>query len=88
MGRLVERLKLRRIPRPVGSDLDQKSEYGGGDDTGELEAKWLHAAAQLRDMAEFDPERRSALARFKSEASEESWRDWHRLHPSHGVIDE
>jgi DNA primase len=88
MGRLVERLKLRRIPRPAGSDLDRTSAHGGGGDTGEIEAKWLRAAAQLRDMAESGAERRSALERFKSEASEESWRDWHRLHPSHGVMDE
>jgi DNA primase len=88
MGRVVERLKLRRMPRPTGSDLDRKSAHGGGGDTGEIEAKWVRAAAQLRDMAESDPERRSALERFISEASEESWRDWHRLHPSHGVVDE
>ncbi|HEX4157914.1 MAG TPA: DNA primase [Rhizomicrobium sp.] len=88
MGHLVERLKLRRMPRPTGSDLDRKSADGGGGDTGEIEAKWLRAAAQLRDMAESDPERRSALERFISEASEESWRDWHRLHPSRGVMDE
>jgi DNA primase len=88
MGPIVERLKLRRMPRPTGSDLNRKSADGGGDDTGEIEAKWLRAAAQLRDMAESDPERRSALERFISEASEESWRDWHRLHPSRGVMDE
>jgi hypothetical protein len=88
MGQLVERLKLRRIPRPAESDLDRKSAHGGGGDTGEIEAKWLRASAQLRDMAESAPERKSALARFISEASEESWHDWHRLHPSHGIMDE
>jgi DNA primase len=88
LGRLVERLRLRRIPRSAESDLDRKIVCGGGGDSGEIEARWLGAAAQLRDMAESDPERKSALERFISEASEESWRDWHRLRPSRGVMDE
>ena len=39
----------------------------------------VEAAAQLREMAEFEAERKKALERFISEASEDSWRDWHRL---------
>jgi DNA primase len=88
LGRLVERLQLRRTPHSAESDLDRKSVCGGGGDSGEIEARWLCAVAQLRDMAESDPERKSALERFISEASEESWRDWHRLRPSRGVMDE
>lgn len=88
MGRLVERLKPRRAVRPAETDLNRKSTDGGVGDVGEIEARWLRAAAQLRDMAESDPERRSALERFKSEASEESWREWHRLLLSRGVLGE
>jgi DNA primase len=85
LGGLVERLKLRRSVRCAETDVNRKSADGGGSDAGEIEARWLHAAAQLRDMAESDPERRSALERFKAEASEESWREWHRLHLSRSV---
>jgi DNA primase len=88
MGRLVERLKPRRAARSAETDLNRKSADGGGGDVGEIEVRWLCAAAQLRDMAESDPERRSALERFKSEASEESWREWHRLLLSRGVAGE
>jgi len=79
MGWLVERLKPRRLCRSAESDLHRKTADGGDSDVGDFEARWVLAAAQLRDMAECDAERRHALERFKSEASEESWRDWHRL---------
>lgn len=79
MGELVERLRSRRVSVSVDSDLGRKHADAGGGDVGETEARWLRAAAQLRDMAEADPERTRALERFKAEASEESWRDWHRL---------
>lgn len=79
MGELVERLRSRRAPGGVDSDLVQKSMDAGASDVGETELRWLRAAAQLREMAEADPERSRALERFKAEASEESWRDWRRL---------
>ncbi len=79
MGWLVERLKPRRLSRSAEVDLHRKPTEGGDSDVGEFEARWVRAAAQLRDMAESGAERRHALERFKSEASEESWRDWHRL---------
>jgi hypothetical protein len=75
MGWLVERLKPRRAPLSAESDLHRNTTEGGVGDVGEFESRWLHAAAQLRDMAESDAERRQALERFRSEASEESWRD-------------
>ncbi len=40
-----------------------------------LEARWLRAAHQLRDIAELDPERAERCERFRNEASEESWHD-------------
>ncbi|HEY2071030.1 MAG TPA: DNA primase [Rhizomicrobium sp.] len=39
----------------------------------DVEARWLGAARQLRDISELEPERRKAMERFKSEATEESW---------------
>ncbi|HEY6578604.1 MAG TPA: toprim domain-containing protein, partial [Rhizomicrobium sp.] len=67
MVALVRRLKTWRAGAPLGSNL------------GEAEARWLRAAAQLWEMAEAEPERRHALERLKSEATEESWLDWRRL---------
>jgi len=77
MGTLVERLNTRRAAGSL--DLDAARKMPDRGDVGEIEFRWLMAAAQLREMAESEPERRHALERFKSEASEESWRDWHRL---------
>jgi DNA primase len=88
MGELVERLRSRRVPGGVDSDLARKGMDAGASDVGEAEARWLRAAAQLREMAEADPERSRALERFKAEASEESWRDWRRLALSRGVPSE
>jgi hypothetical protein len=45
----------------------------------DIEARWLRAATQLREIAELDPERARAVERFRNEASEESWRDVQRL---------
>lgn len=79
MGELVERLRSRRAPGGVDSAFLPKNVDAGASDVGETEVRWLRAAAQLREMAEADPERSRALERFKAEASEESWRDWRRL---------
>ncbi len=77
MAALVERLRTRLAASSFETEpARQKPE---GNDIDAIEARWLRAAAQLREIAESDPERRQALERFKSEASEESWRDWHRL---------
>ncbi|MGH6889938.1 MAG: DNA primase [Rhizomicrobium sp.] len=84
MGELVERLRSRRVPGGADSDLARKSMDAGASDVGEAEVRWLRAAAQLREMAEADPERSRALERFKAEASEESWREWRRLALSRG----
>ncbi|MGH6878298.1 MAG: DNA primase [Rhizomicrobium sp.] len=82
MAALVGRLKTWRAGISLEPSLARKSADGGGANTGEVEARWLRAAAQLRDMAEAEPERRQALERLKSEASEESWLDWRRLQAS------
>ena len=76
MASLLGRLKTRRASVPDASVHSRKTENGG---VADVEARWLRAAAQLREMAEFEAERKKALERFISEASEESWRDWHRL---------
>ena len=51
----------------------------GNADDEDIEARWLRAASQLRDMAEGNPERDRAVERFKSEGTEESWQDAKRL---------
>jgi len=78
MAALVERLRTRRAALSVDSESARQA-AGGVGVAGEIEERWLRAASQLREMAESGPERRQALERFKSEASEESWREWHRL---------
>ena len=69
MAELVERLKARAggdIPADANAEED-------------VEARWLRAAQQLREIAELAPERFRAMERFKSEATEESWRDAQKL---------
>ena len=45
----------------------------------ETEARLLRAAADLREMAEWEPERARAFERLGSEASEEAWREAKRF---------
>ncbi len=69
MAELVERLKTRAggdIPADANAEED-------------VEARWLRAVQQLREIAELAPERFRAMERFKSEATEESWRDARKL---------
>ncbi len=76
MADLVERFKT---PRAGVDRSDEGHEGGGNADADDIEARWLHAAAQLREMAELEPERKRAVDRFNAEATEESWGDAHRL---------
>ncbi len=83
MAELVERLSARRAKGGLGADTARDGAPGGAD-LEEIEARWLAAAVQLREIAEIDPERRQAMERFKSEANEETWRGAHRLLVSRG----
>lgn len=76
MAELVRRLKAWRAKAGLGAGFGSA---GGGAVVEEIEARWLAATAQLREIAEIDPERRQAVERFKTEASEENWRSAHRL---------
>ena len=51
----------------------------GGADAEDFQARFLRAASQLRELAEFEPERQRAAERHKSEATEESWAEYERL---------
>jgi DNA primase len=73
MADLVARLNAGRAG---ASDLTEVSSVGDAED---VEARFLRAAAQLRDMAELEPERQRAAERLKSEATEESWTEFQRL---------
>ena len=76
MAELVRRLQARHGSSQIAAaDRTQEGTADGED----VEARWLRAVAQLREMAELAPERLRAVERFKSEATEESWRDAHRL---------
>ena len=68
MAELVERLLAQGAQAPAGQ------ESANGED-----ARFLRAAAQLREMAELAPERNRAVERFKSEATEENWLQAQRL---------
>ena len=85
MTGLLGRLKARRAAVGGDSSRNWNAEGGRAVDVDAIETRWLEAAAQLRDMAELEAERKKALERFVSEANEESWRDWHRLLLSRGV---
>jgi DNA primase len=65
----------------LGADRrsDPAEASSGGSDAEEYEARFLRAAAQLRDMAELEPERQRAAERLKADASEESWAEYRRL---------
>jgi DNA primase len=78
MAELVLRLKGRRAG---GGDIvpGRETNDAGSADADDIEACWLRAAAQLREIAELDPERKRAVERFNTEATEESWHDAHRL---------
>ncbi len=79
---LAEHL-ARRASSEIATVADGETSEGAAirdaGEEAELEARWLEAAHQLRDMAELTPERSRALERFRSEASEESWRDVQKL---------
>jgi DNA primase len=78
MAELVERLKARIVASGDSTQADSAEE--------DVEARWLGAARQLREISELAPERSRAMERFKSEATEESWREAlaTRIQPNEG----
>lgn len=79
LGELLDRL-VRRSSEGRGENAGRGStDAAQGGAEVDMEARWLLAAAQLHEMAEAAPERRRAMEHFNSEASEESWREAHRL---------
>ena len=57
----------------------QTSESEPDLDSSETEARFLRACADLREMAEWEPERARALKRLGAEASEDAWREAKRF---------
>jgi DNA primase len=89
LGELLDRL-VRHAPGGRGGEAGTGTDGPGTvvGDAQAVEARWLVAAAQLHEMAEAAPERRRAMERFNTEASEESWRDAHRLLKSRALPNE
>jgi DNA primase len=82
LGELLDRLGGSRTPQHRGDEAGSGSDLPNaerGNAEVDIEARWLLAAAQLHEMAEAAPERRRAMERFNTEASEQSWREAHRL---------
>jgi DNA primase len=79
LGELLERLRGRLAARDLGGGDPAQPAGTAGDQGDDIEARWLRAVAQLREMAELAPERREAMERFKSEATEQSWLEAQRL---------
>jgi DNA primase len=80
MAELVERFKTPRAASGIdrsGGGIEAAS--GDNTDADDIESRWVRAAAQLQEMAELEPERKRAVERFNSEATEESWGDAQRL---------
>lgn len=73
MAELIERLRASRLGN------DQGRETAGGDNTDEVEARFLCAVGQLQELAEREPERKRAVDRFNAEATEDNWHDAQRL---------
>jgi len=71
---LAEHL-ARRASGEIASASGRDDADRGLADAEDVEARWLRAAHQLREIAELDPERARAVERFRNEASEDSWRD-------------
>ncbi len=76
MAELVARLK----GKTTGGVDPAEADYQPPED---LDARFLQAASDLREMAERAPERARAMERFKTEGTEESWAEAQRLlgHP-------
>ena len=70
MDALVLRLKARTAGQETTSDPSE---------TLDIEARFLKACADLREMAERAPERARAMERFKADGTEESWTEAQRL---------
>jgi DNA primase len=70
MDALVLRLKARTAGQETSSDPSE---------TLDIEARFLKACADLREMAERAPERARAMERFKADGTEESWNEAQRL---------
>jgi len=71
LGELLERFRAQQGPGGLSGQGDAEVDA--------LEARWLSAAAHLRELAEIAPERMAAMERFKADGSEESWQEAHRL---------
>jgi len=76
MAELVARLSA----KATGGVDPAEADYQPPED---LDARFLQAASDLREMAERAPERARAMERFKTEGTEESWAEAQRLlgHP-------
>ena len=70
---MLARLNARAVPAdPDHADAAEA-------DADDIEARFLRAASDLREMAEREPNGSAPLERFKSEATEDSWQDAQRL---------
>jgi hypothetical protein len=68
-----------RLGRGAGAAADEPS-VGDAD----VEAQFLRAAAELRDLAEIEPERQRAAERLRAEPTEASWAEYSRLKGASG----
>jgi DNA primase len=78
MAGLMERLRHSRVGAHAGGAGEERG-AAGGEYADDIEARFLRAAAQLQEMAELEPERKRAVERFNSEATEDNWLDAKRL---------
>ena len=69
---------LAQLGRRAGEPEPPDTDLGLAHDE-DFDARFLRAAQDLRELAEREPERARALERFKTEGTEESWREAQRL---------
>jgi DNA primase len=75
MAELVARLHAQQS----SGDAAPTGEESRGGDVGDQEARFIRAAAALRELTEFEPERARAVERFNDQPSDENWADAQRL---------
>jgi DNA primase len=68
-----------RFGRQSSGSIPPKDGTPGGLDDADREARFVRAAATLRDLAELEPERTKAVERFNDQPNDENWADAQRL---------
>ena len=73
------RLGMAELLTRLGASQGAREPEAGPETGEEAETRFLRAASDLREMAQWEPERARAFERLSNEASEEAWREAKRF---------